>query len=80
MHLSESYPKRNPDIYTAEDNCPFTETSIEKQIQKLVPSRLSKSKFILPMNTKDVRKLRTSGDKLYVRVIKSKSPHNWNRF
>ena len=28
-HLSESYFKRNPDIYTVEDNCLFIQTSIE---------------------------------------------------
>ena len=55
-HLSELYSKRNPDIYTVEDNCLFIQTSIENLIQTLVPSRLSKSKFHLPWITKHVRK------------------------
>ena len=32
-HLSELYFKRNPDIYTVEDNCLFIQTSIENLIQ-----------------------------------------------
>ena len=47
-HLSEFYFERNPDIYTVEDNCLFIQTSIETLIQRLVPSRLSKGKFLLP--------------------------------
>ena len=77
MHLSESYLKRNPDIYTVEDNCLFILTSIENLMQTLVPSRLSKSKFHLPWITKDVRKQMKSRDKLYVKAIKSKSPQDW---
>ena len=61
-HLSGSYFKRNPDIYTVEDNCLFIQISIENLIQKLVPSRLSKSKFHLPWITKDVRKQMKSRD------------------
>ena len=79
-HLSELYFKRNPDIYTVEDNCLFIQTSIEDLIQTLVPSRLSKSKFHLPWITKHVRKQMKSRDKLHVNAIKSKSPEDLKRF
>ena len=79
-HLSELYLKRNPDIYTVEDNCLFIQTSIENLMQTFVPSRLSKSKFHLPWITKHVGKQMKSRDKLYVMAIKSKSPQEWRRF
>ena len=78
-HLSELYFKRNPDIYTVEDNGLFIQTSIENLIQTLVPSRLSKSKFHLPWITKHVRRQMKSRYKLYVKAIKSKSPQDWKR-
>ena len=40
-HLSELCFKRNPNIYTVEDNCLFIQILIENLIQKLVSSRLS---------------------------------------
>ena len=73
-HLSELYLKRNPDIYTVEDNCLFIQTSIVNLMQTLVPSRLSKSKSHLLWITKHVRKQMKSRDKLYFKAIKSKSP------
>ena len=79
-HLSELYFKRNPDIYTVEDNCLFIQTSIENLIQTFVPSRLSKSKFHLPWITKHVRKQMKSRYKLYVKSNKTKSPQDWRRF
>ena len=79
-HLGELYFKRNPDIYTFEDNCLFIQTSIENLIQTIVPSRLSKSKFHLPWITKHVRRQMKSRDKLYAKAIKSKSPQDWKRF
>ena len=47
-HLREINFTRNPDIYTIEENSLFIQTSIENLVQKLIPSRLSKSKFHLP--------------------------------
>ena len=47
-HFNELYFKRNPDIYTVDDNYLFIQTSIENLFKKLVPSRLNKSKFHLP--------------------------------
>ena len=79
-HLSELYFKRNPDIYSVENNCLFIQTSIENQIQSLVPSRLSKCNFHLPWIIKDVGKQMKSKDKLCAKAIKSKSPHDWKRF
>ena len=61
--LSESYFERNLDINTVEDNCLFIQTSFENLIQKLVLSRLSKSKFHLPWIIKDERKQMKSRDK-----------------
>ena len=79
-HLSELYFKRSPDIYTVEGNCLFIQTTIKNLTQKLVPSRLSKSKFHLPRITKDVRKQMKSRGRLYVKAIKSKSPQDCKRF
>ena len=78
-HLSELCLRRNPDIYTVEDDCLFIQTSFENMMQTMVPSSLSKSKFHLPWITTDVRKQMKLRDKLSVKAIKSKSPQDWKR-
>ena len=49
-------------------------------MQKLVPSRLTKSEFHLKWIIKDVRKQMKLRDKFYVKAIKSKSPRDWKTF
>ena len=78
--LTANYFLRQPDNLPLEENCKYIEEGIKEIIDRLVPSKQSRSKESYPWITPEVKKVLNKRDRAYAQACKTRSPEAWAKF